>query len=84
MDHAAAGVADQERKQEGDHRANELGQFLIGSKARRNEEGRDDAPGDESADVGHDHSGQERPEFLDANPQAGAGFCNCLCCHVIS
>ena len=48
------------------------------------EQGGDEAPGDEGANVGHDHAGQECSELLDANAQAGAGLRNGLCCHVNS
>ena len=69
----AAGVADQERQQERDHRANELREGLVGQPAGGNEERGDQAPGDERPDVGHDHTGQEAAKLLEPclPPRAG-------------
>ena len=68
----------------GDPAALALTDAEAGEPAHLDEEGRDQAPGDDRADVRHDHVGQERPELLDVHPGAGLRFCNCLCCHVIS
>ena len=104
--HPPAGVADQDRQQVGDHRADdaaavgvppaELGdeavvvetlveaggvaEDLVADKrdpARLDEQGGDEAPGDEGADVGQDHVGQEGAELLHPDPGPGAGRWSC-------
>ena len=63
-DQLAAGIADEQRQQVGDHGTNQLGQGFIGQPASGDEEGGDEAPGDEGAYVGHDHIGQEASKIL--------------------
>ena len=60
----AAGIADEQRQQVGDHGTDQLGQGFIGQPASGDEEGGDEAPGDEGAYVGHDHIGQEASKIL--------------------
>ena len=72
VDHAAAGVADEDRQQVGDDRADQLGQVLVRRPARGDEHGGDEAPGDERADVRHDHAGHEAAEALDLGANAGS------------
>ena len=60
----AAGVANQQRQQVGDHGADQLGQGFIGQPAGGDEEGGNKAPGDKGAYVGHDHIGQEASKIL--------------------
>ncbi len=81
VNHFATGVTDQQRQQVGNHRFNQCPQGLIRKEAVRNEQGGDDSPGNERPDIGHNHAGEERPEFLDADPQTGAGRRFCFCGH---
>jgi hypothetical protein len=73
VDHAATGVGDQDREQVQDDRVDERRDGLVGRPARGDEEGRDEAPGDERADVRHDHAGQEAAEALDARADSRSG-----------
>ena len=60
----AAGVANQQRQQIGDHGPDQLGQCFIGQPAGGNEQCGDETPGDEGAYVGHNHVGQETSKIL--------------------
>ena len=60
----AAGIANQQRQQVGDHGADQLGQGFARQPAGGDEEGGNKAPGDEGAYVGHDHIGQEASKIL--------------------
>jgi hypothetical protein len=82
----ATGVADEDREQVGDHRADDAAAVELtpaaqagdpavvggsdaheGQPADLDEEGGDETPGDEGADVGHDHVRQEGAEPLDVD-----------------
>ena len=69
MDHSAAGVADEYREQIGDDRTDHRREGLIGHPPVGDEQGRQQAPGDEGADVRHDHSGELSAEALDAGTE---------------
>jgi len=104
--HPAAGVPDEDRQQEPDHRADDAVVLAVPAAERGDEavvvlpgleaggeaedlvadqrdpaaldeEGGDEAPRDEGADVGQDHVGQEGAELLhpDAGPGAGRWSC---------
>ncbi len=62
----AAGIADQDGEQEAEHGSHHAVDGLVGEPAVRNEEGGDQAPGDEGSDVGHDHAAEEPSKFLNA------------------
>src|SRR4029078_2440282 len=103
--HPAAGVADQEWQQIGDHRPDDAGAVRTlapraevlddpvaaviadpapyeGDPSGLDEQGRDQAPGDERGDVGQDHVRQELAEPLDVDPHATtAGGRLCCCGH---
>ena len=64
-DVASRRVGDKQRQQVNEHRIDELRERRTGPPARGNEEGRDEAPGDKGADVGHDHRAQGPAESLD-------------------
>jgi hypothetical protein len=64
----AAGVADQQRQQVGDHRGDEGAQGRVRYPARRDEQRCDQTPRDERADVGKHHRGKVAAEPLDAGP----------------
>ena len=63
-DHLAARVGDEERQRIPEERADERTEFLVRQPARVDEERRCQPPGDEGADVGHDHARQELSERL--------------------
>ena len=63
-DQLAAGIANQQGQQVGDHGADQLGQGFVWQPAGGDEEGGNEAPGDEGAYVGHDHIGQEASKIL--------------------
>ncbi len=82
VDHAAALGRDEQRDEVGDDRSDKSGVSDSGGRSeaseqavrrpsRLDEEGGNDSPRDERGDVRHDHSREERSEFLDANPRAG-------------
>ena len=64
-DHFAALVGDQDRQHVGQHRADHGAQSFIGKPACCDEQRCQQAPGDEGADVRHDHSAEEPAERLD-------------------
>ncbi|CDN44464.1 hypothetical protein BN871_EW_00170 [Paenibacillus sp. P22] len=68
VDHRTAGITDQQRKQIGDHRADELGEIFVREPACRYEQGRDQSPSDERSDIRHDHAAKEASEFLNSYP----------------
>ncbi|MPM51738.1 hypothetical protein SDC9_98489 [bioreactor metagenome] len=69
VDRTAAGVADQQREQVGDDRVDHLGQVGVRGPPGRDDEGGEQAPGDERTDVRHDHPGQEPTELLHCCPE---------------
>ena len=76
VDRCAAGEAQEQGDQPLAHGAAHLGQVLIGHPARGDEQGCQKAPGDEGADVRHDHARQEPTKLLHGFLGA-AGFCAC-------
>ena len=68
VDHAAAGVRDEQRQHEEQDRRDEGRDVGVRQVAGRDEEGREQAPGDERRDVRHDHAAEERAELLHAEP----------------
>ena len=66
VDHLAAGVGDQGRDEDDDHRAHHLGQVRVGGPAVRDEQRGDEAERDERPDVGHHHAREVAAEPLDA------------------
>ena len=65
-DHLTACVSDQDREHVGKHRADHCGKLLIGKPTGCNEQCCDKSPGDERADVRHDHSAEEPTEGLNS------------------
>ena len=63
-DHLTACVSDQDRKHVGQHRADHCGQLFIRQPTGCDEECCDKSPGDERADVRHDHTAEEPTEGL--------------------
>ena len=72
--HLAAGIADQQGKEVVEHGGDHLCDGFIGEPAVRDEQGGDEAPGNEGADVGHDHAAEEPPKFLHAFFHGGISF----------
>jgi len=72
VDHLAARVGDEKRKQVVDHRANRVVgddtpvpiQTGLGQPSRWDEQRRDEAPGDEGTDVRYHHPREEATKFL--------------------
>ena len=64
----AAGVADQDRQQDGDHRADELGEVSLGSQPVGMNRAVIRPQAMNAADVGHDHAGEVAADALDAWP----------------
>ena len=62
----AAGVADQDGEQKAEHGSHHAVDGVVGKPAVRDEEGGDQAPGDEGSNVGHDHAAEEPSKFLDS------------------
>ena len=58
-DHLAALPCDEDGQQVGQHRGDHAGQLFVGEPARFNEQGGEEAPRDECADVRHDHTAEE-------------------------
>jgi hypothetical protein len=73
VDEAATGVADENRQQHFDHWADEFGEESVGQPSGGDEQRGDKPPGDERADVRHDHGRQVTAHTLDARLEAGAG-----------
>ena len=63
--HVAALARDQDGQQIVQHRVHDAGQVGVGQPARLDEEGGQKAPGDERADVGHDHAAEEFAKAAD-------------------
>ena len=59
----AALGGDEHRDQVAEHGRGDARELLVGQPARRDEQGGQKAPGDEGADVGHDHAAEELTEL---------------------
>src|SRR6185436_12637821 len=64
MNHFATRITDQYGQQIQNHRTNQFGKILVWNPASWDEQGRNQTPGDERADVGNDHPGQKTTELL--------------------
>src|SRR5690625_4074372 len=84
VDHAAAGVGDQQRQQVVDHRADGAGQRLVRRPAIGDEEGGQDAPGDQRRDVRHHHVRQGGADLLQRHTRAEPALGLSSCAHDVS
>ena len=72
VDHLAAGVADQDGQEKVRAWGRPAWPGRRWAASRLDEHRRDQAPGDEGADVRHDHAGQVAAEFLNPGAEAGS------------
>ena len=71
VDHLAARIGDEQRKQVVDRRIDERRDCLVRERPHFDEQGGDDAPRDQRGDVRHDHSREERAELLNRRTNGG-------------